>query len=137
MSTKDTKDPKGAKSTKENIAQGKNSDKSKTLGDLLSEAVEEGDEKKPKKRPYFYFPETGLVFPFWAVVSIEADDPCVVKTTHTSWSHGIVINRGIESGPNMPFGEHSIYWESVEVRDKKLARMRELMTAHGYEINEV
>ena len=61
MAIKDTKE----KSIKKNQTQ----TKSIQGLDLLAELLQEG-EKKPKKRPYFYFEEAGIVVAFWSIISI-------------------------------------------------------------------
>ena len=131
MATKDTKE----KSTKKNQTQEKS-----TKGlDLLAELLQEG-EKKPKKRPYFYFEEAGIVVAFWSIISIEK---CmeyfqrIPGTTHSGWVFGIVINQGIESSPNLPFGERKIFYATEQERDERLKALLDAMEAHNYELNKV
>lgn len=107
--------------------------------DLLAELLQDG-EKKPKKRPYFYFEEAGIVVAFWSIISIEKCMEYFQRihgTTHSGWLFGIVINQGIESSPNLPFGERKIFYATEQERDERLKVLLDAMEAHNYELNKV
>lgn len=125
------------KSPKKKETQEKSTKKSVSLETLLGLATGEDGEKKPKKRPYFYVKDFGLIMPFWAVVSLEKSCELKQVGTRMVWYHEIIINRGIESSPNMPFGEHVLFWENEAVRDAKFDAIREAMKDHNYEFSEV
>lgn len=132
-----SKDTEKEKSPKKNQTQEKSSNSKDLLGMLMGLAGGEDGEKKPKKRPYLHFKETGLVIPFWAVVSVEKQEEFVHKGGKYVLAHEIVLNRGVVSSPNMPFGEHTLYYENESVRDAKHAALVEAMKDHNYEFSEI
>lgn len=140
MATKDSKDPQ-VNSPKNSKAQEKKSPKQLSLGEFLSAAADssEGGDKAPKKRPYFLFQESGLVVPFWAIVSFEKVERLFSSTGGDGprWRYGIVLNRGIEVSPNMPFGEHTLYWTRASIRDDKFNALVAAMEEHNYEFNKI
>lgn len=124
----------GKKSPQEKQTQ-RNSGKSK---DLLAAMLQAADEdKKPKKRPYLHFKEFGLVIPFWAIVSVEKDCEMVQRCGKYVWMYEIILNRGIESSPNMPFGEHKLTWDSMDVCNAKFDALIKTLVEHNYELNEI
>lgn len=131
-----SKDAEKEKSPKKNQTQEKSPNSKDLLGMLMG--LSGGDEeKKPKKRPYLHFKETGLVIPFWAVVSVEKQEEFVQKGGKYVLVHEIVLNRGVVSSPNMPFGEHTLCWEKEEIRDAKHAALVKAMAEHNYEFSEI
>lgn len=126
------------KSPKKTETQEKSPKKSVSLDALLAAAMgEDGEGKKPKKRPYLHFKEFGLVIPFWAIVSVEKNER--MRTVHNGlhWMYEIIINRGVESSPNMPFGERALSWNNEEVRDAKFEALVKTLADHNYEMNEI
>lgn len=125
------------KSPKKTETQEKSTKKSVSLETLLAAAMGEDGEKKPKKRPYLHFKEFGLVIPFWAIVSVEKSQEMVQRSGKYVWMHEIIINRGVESSPNMPFGERTLGWEKEEIRDAKFDALVKTLGEHNYELNEI
>ena len=132
-----SKDAEKEKSPKKNQTQEKSPNSKDLLGMLMGLAGGEDGEKKPKKRPYLHFKDTGLVIPFWAVVSVEKQDEFVYKGGKYVLVHEIILNRGVVSSPNMPFGEHTLCYENEKVRDDKHAAVVEAMKDHNYEFSEI
>lgn len=123
--------------TKKPQAQEKSTKSQDLLATLLGMSAEDG-EKKPKKRPYLLFKEFGLVIPFWAIVSVEKKEEMVRKSNgHLEWVYAIVLNMGIESSPNMPFGEHTLYYNNLETREVKFNALIKTLGEHNYELNEI
>ena len=122
--------------TKKPQAQEKTSKSQDLLATLLGMSAEDG-EKKPKKRPYLHFKEFGLVIPFWAIVSVEKSQEMVRRSGKYVWVHEIIINRGIESSPNMPFGERVLAYDKEEIRDAKFDALTKTLGEHNYELNEI
>ena len=122
--------------TKKPQAQEKSTKSQDLLATLLGMSAEDG-EKKPKKRPYLHFKEFGLVIPFWAIVSVEKKEEMVQKRGKYEWVYAIVLNMGIESSPNMPFGEHTLYYNTPDVRDAKFNALVKTLGEHNYELNEI
>lgn len=122
--------------TKKPQAQEKTSKSQDLLATLLGMSAEES-EKKPKKRPYLHFKEFGLVIPFWAIVSVEKSQEMVQRSGKYVWVHEIIINRGIESSPNMPFGERVLAYDKEEIRDAKFDVLTKTLGEHNYELNEI
>lgn len=138
MKTEDDNKPikdKG-KPIKKSQAQEK-SPKSQDLLATLMGLNNADEEKKPKKRPYLHFKEFGLVIPFWAIVSVEKKEEMVQRSGKYVWVHEIIINRGMESGPNMPFGERVLYYNTPDVRDAKFNALVKTLGEHNYELNEI
>lgn len=131
------KKQENTKSPKKTETQEKSTKKSVSLETLLAAAMGEDGEKKPKKRPYLHFKEFGLVIPFWAIVSVEKSQEMVQRSGKYVWVHEIIINRGIESSPNMPFGERTLSWEKEEIRDAKFDALTKKLEEHNYELNEI
>ncbi len=131
-----TKNQENTKSPKKGETQEKSAKKSVSLEALLAAAEEEA-EKKPKKRPYLHFKDFGLVIPFWAIVSVEKNEQFRLRNSKTILMYEIVFNRGVESSPNMPFGEHTLSWEREEVRDAKFDALVKTLAEHNYEMNEI
>lgn len=125
------------KSPKKNQAQEKSPNSNDLLGMLMGLADGGEGEKKPKKRPYFHFKDTGLIIPFWAIVSVEKQEEFIRKSGKYVLAYEIVLNRGVVSSPNMPFGEHTLCYENESVRDAKHAVLVEAMKDHNYEFSEI
>lgn len=132
-----TKKQENTKSPKKTETQEKSTKKSVSLEALLAAAMGEDGGKKPKKRPYLHFKEFGLVIPFWAIVSVEKSQEMVQRSGKYVWMHEIIINRGMESSPNMPFGERTLSWEKEEIRDAKFDALTKTLGEHNYELNEI
>ena len=132
-----TKKQENTKSPKKTETQEKSTKKSVSLETLLAAAMGEDGEKKPKKRPYLHFKEFGLVIPFWAIVSVEKSQEMVQRSGKYVWVHEIIINRGMESSPNMPFGERTLSWGKEEIRDAKFDALVKTLAEHNYELNEI
>lgn len=132
-----SKETEKEKSPKKNQAQEKSSNSKDLLGMLMGLADGGEGEKKPKKRPYLHFKETGLIIPFWAIVSVEKQEEFIYKSGKYVLAYEIVLNRGVVSSPNMPFGEHTLYYENEKVRDAKHAALVEAMKDHNYEFSEI
>ena len=122
--------------TKKSQTQSKSYKPQDIIAALLGGTVEDG-EKKPKKRPYLHFKEFGLVIPFWAIVSVEKKEEMVQKRGKYEWVYAIVLNMGIESSPNMPFGEHTLYYNTPDVRDAKFNALIKTLAENNYELNEI
>ena len=138
MKTEDNNKPikdKG-KPTKKSQAQEK-TPKSQDLLATLMGLNNADEEKKPKKRPYLHFKEFGLVIPFWAIVSVEKKEEMVQKRGMCVWVYAIVLNMGIESSPNMPFGERVLAYDKEEIRDAKFDALTKTLGEHNYELNEI
>lgn len=131
------KKQENTKSPKKTETQEKSTKKSVSLETLLAAAMGEDGEKKPKKRPYLHFKEFGLVIPFWAIVSVEKSQEMVLRSGKYVWVHEIIINRGMESSPNMPFGERVLAYEKEEIRDAKFDALTKTLREHNYELNEI
>ena len=131
------KKQENTKSPKKTETQEKSTKKSVSLETLLAAAMGEDGEKKPKKRPYLHFKEFGLVIPFWAIVSVEKNEQLRTIHSRLQWMYEIIINRGMESSPNMPFGEHTLSWEKEEIRDAKFDVLTKTLAEHNYELNEI
>ena len=135
------KKQENTKSPKKTETQEKNTKNQENLGNLfkaiIAGQVSEDGEKKPKKRPYLHFKEFGLVIPFWAIVSVEKSQEMVHRSGKYVWVHEIIINRGIESSPNMPFGERVLAYEKEEIRDAKFDALTKTLGEHNYELNEI
>ena len=132
-----TKKQENTKYPKKTETQEKSTKKSVSFETLLAATMGEDGEKKPKKRPYLHFKEFGLVIPFWAIVSVEKSQEMVQRSGKYVWVHEIIINRGVESSPNMPFGEHTLSWEKEEIRDAKFDALTKTLGEHNYELNEI
>ena len=132
-----TKKQENIESPKKMETQEKSPKNSVSLETLLSAAMGEDGEKKPKKRPYLHFKEFGLVIPFWAIVSVEKNEQLRTIHNRTQWEYEIIINRGVESSPNMPFGEHALSWNKEELRDAKFDALIKVLAEHNYELNEI
>lgn len=130
------KKQENTKSPKKTETQEKSTKKSVSLETLLAAMGEDG-EKKPKKRPYLHFKEFGLVIPFWAIVSVEKNEQMRTIHNRLQWMYEIIINRGVESSPNMPFGERTLSWEKEEIRDAKFDALIKTLGEHNYELNEI
>ena len=104
---------------------------------MLGGNTVEGEEKKPKKRPYLHFKEFGLIIPYWAIVSVEKKEEMVKRGGKYGWVFEIVLNMGIESSPNMPFGEHKLIYDTAELRDAKFEALVSSMQEDNYEFNEI
>ena len=122
--------------TKKSQTQSKSYKPQDIIAALLGGTVEDG-EKKPKKRPYLHFKEFGLVIPFWAIVSVEKNEQMRTVHNRLHWMYEIIINRGIESSPNMPFGEKTLGYEKEEIRDAKFDALIKTLAEHNYELNEI
>ena len=134
MAEVNKKDSKKGKSTKETQTQSK----SKLSQDFLAALLGGEEEKKPKKRPYLHFKDFGLVIPFWAIVSVEKAEEFRHSNIGTlRHCYELIINRGIESSPNMPFGERVLCYETVELRDAKHAALIEALKEHNYEFSDI
>ena len=131
------KKQENTKSPKKTETQEKSTKKSVSLETLLAAAMGEDGEKKPKKRPYLHFKEFGLVIPFWAIVSVEKNEQMRTIHNRLHWMYEIIINRGVESSPNMPFGERTLSWEKEEIRDAKFDALTKTLGEHNYELNEI
>lgn len=131
------KKQENTKSPKKTETQEKSTKKSVSLETLWGLATGEDGEKKPKKRPYLHFKEFGLVVPFWAIVSVEKNEQLRTIHNRLCWTYEIVINRGVESSPNMPFGERALSWNKEEVRDAKFEALLKALADHNYEMNEI
>lgn len=139
MKTEDNKkpSPKKDKSPKKNQTQEKSPKPQDLLATLMGLNNADG-EKKPKKRPYLHFKEFGLVIPFWAIVSVEKKEEMVRRNNGKfEWVYAIVLNMGVESSPNMPFGEHVLYYNTPDVRDAKFNALVKTLGEHNYELNEI
>ena len=127
-----------AKKTDNSTKETQTQKKSNSAQDFLAALIGGSDEeKKPKKRPYLHFTDTGLVIPFWAIVSVQKREELVQRSGHYVWMYELVINEGVESSPNMPFGEHTLAYETVELRDAKHDALIEAMKDHNYEFSEI
>lgn len=131
------KKQENTKSPKKTETQEKSTKKLVSLETLLAAAMGEDGEKKPKKRPYLHFKEFGLVIPFWAIVSVEKNEQMRTIHNRLHWMYEIIINRGVESSPNMPFGERTLSWEKEEIRDAKFDVLVKTLGEHNYELNEI
>lgn len=132
-----TKKQENIESPKKMETQEKSTKNSVSLETLLASAMGEDGEKKPKKRPYLHFKEFGLVIPFWAIVSVEKNEQLRTIHSKVQWAYEIIINRGVESSPNMPFGEHALSWNKEELRDAKFDALIKTLAEHNYEMNEI
>lgn len=131
-----TKKQENTNSTKKKETQ-KNSPKPQDIIAAMLGGTVEGEEKKPKKRPYLHFKEFGLIIPYWAIVSVEKKEEMVKRGGKYVWVFEIVLNMGIESSPNMPFGEHTLMYETAELRDAKFEALVSAMQERNYEFNEI
>lgn len=131
-----TKKQENTKSPKKTETQEKSTKKSVSLETLLS-AVAEDAEKKPKKRPYFYLEDFGLIIPYWGIVSVEKTYEWGKINGKTQMVYGLVINQGIESSPNMPFGERKTVYANQAVRDIKFDAIMAAMEKHNYEFSRI
>lgn len=122
--------------TKKSQTQSKSSKPQDIIAALLGGTAEDG-EKKPKKRPYLHFKEFGLVIPFWAIVSVEKNEQFVQRSGKMVLMYNIILNRGIESSPNMPFGEKTLGYEKEEIRDAKFDALIKTLAENNYELNEI
>lgn len=95
---------------------------------------ENEEEKKPKKRPFFLFQDFGLLVAFWNIISVEKEQEYFKGQ---GWLYGIVLNKGIESSPNQPFGERKIWYPSYAVREAKFEEIIKAMTEHNYEFTKI
>lgn len=129
-----TKDNNTANSPKKKEAQEKSTKNSISLAALMEDMQ---GEKKPKKRPYFYLQDFGLVIPYWGIISIEKTEEWGRINHNTQLVYGLVINRGIESSPNMPFGERKTIYEKQEIRDRKFDAIIQAMQEHNYEFSVI
>ena len=127
----------GKKSPKKNQTQEKSTKKSVSLETLLAAAMGEDGEKKPKKRPYFYFEDFGLIIPYWGIISVEKTYEWGRINGKTQMVYGLVINQGIESSPNMPFGERKTIYADQAVRDAKFDAILKAMEEHNYEFSRI
>lgn len=132
---KKTSQDKG-KPTKKTETQEK-SNKSQDIIAAMLGGTETGEEKKPRKRPYLHFKEFGLIIPCWAIVSVEKNEQFRTIYSNTYLMYEIVINRGLESSPNMPFGERALSWRNESVRDAKFEALVKTLVDHNYEMNEI
>lgn len=131
------KKQENTKSPKKTETQEKSPEKLAGIETLLAAAMGEDGEKKPKKRPYLHFKEFGLIIPCWAIVSVEKNERMVRRDNKYVWAFEIVLNRGTESSPNMPFGERVLSWEKESVRDAKFEALVKTLVDHNYEMNEI
>jgi chaperonin GroEL (HSP60 family) len=133
MTTKDTK----GKSPKKTETQKKSTKEQENLGDALAQALFGETEKKPKKRPYFYLEDFGLIIPYWGIISVEKTYEWGRINGKTQMVYGLIINQGIESSPNMPFGERKTVYANQEVRDSKFNAIVKAMEEHNYEFSRI
>ncbi len=130
------KKQENTKSPKKTETQEKSTKKSVSLETLLAAAAEDA-EKKPKKRPYFYLEDFGLIIPYWGIVSVEKTYEWGKIDGKTQMVYGLVINQGIESSPNMPFGERKTIYANQAVRDSKFDAIMAAMEKHNYEFSKI
>lgn len=95
---------------------------------------ENEEEKQPKKRLFFHFQDLGLLVAYWNVISVEKEQKYV---DGQGWLYGIVLNKGIESSPNQPFGERAVWYPSYTVREAKFEEIIKAMTEHNYEFTKI
>lgn len=124
-------------SSKKTETQGKSTANSVSLETLLGLAAGEDGEKKPKKRPYFYLEDFGLIIPYWGIVSVEKTYEWGRVDGKTQMVYGLIINQGIESSPNMPFGERKTVYANQAVRDSKFDAIMAAMEKHNYEFSRI
>lgn len=126
-----------AKKTDNSTKETKTQSKSKLSQDFLAALLGGDEKKKPKKRPYLHFTDTGLIIPFWAIVSVKKREELVQRSGHYVWTYELVINKGVESSPNMPFGEEVLSYETEDLRDAKHRALIEAMKDHNYEFSDI
>ena len=126
-----TKKQENTKSLKKNETQKKSTKEQENLGDALAQALFGETQKKPKKRPYFYLEDFGLIIPYWGIVSVEKTCEWGRIDGKTQMVYGLVINQGIESSPNMPFGERKTIYANQGVRDGKFDAIMAAMEEHN------
>ena len=132
-----TKKQENTKSSKKMETQKKTTKEQENLGDTLAQALFGEQEKKPKKRPYFYLEDFGLIIPYWGIISVEKTYEWGKINGQTQMVYGLVINQGIESSPNMPFGERKVVYANKDVRDSKFFAIMEAMEKHNYEFSRI
>ena len=131
------KKQENSKSPKKTETQEKSTKKSVSLETFLAAAMGEEGKKKPKKRPYFYLEDFGLIIPYWGIISVEKTYEWGRVDGKTAMVYGLVINQGIESSPNMPFGERKTVYANQAVRDSKFDAIMAAMEKHNYEFSRI
>ena len=131
------KKQENSKSPKKTETQEKSTKKSVSLETFLAAAMGEDGKKKPKKRPYFYLEDFGLIIPYWGIISVEKTYEWGRVDGKTAMVYGLVINQGIESSPNMPFGERKTVYANQAVRDSKFDAIMAAMEKHNYEFSRI
>lgn len=100
------------------------------------DAIPADDEQKRLKKTVINFSEEGIVISAYDLHTIEKDTRFVEKPK-AHWEWGITINKGLEAGQFVKKADISMWYESVEIRDKKYDRLMKILESEGLNIIEV
>lgn len=98
--------------------------------------IQADDEHKRLKKTVINFSEEGIVISAYDLHTIEKDTRFVEKPK-AHWEWGITINKGLEAGQFVKKADISMWYESVEIRDKKYDRLMKILESEGLSVIEV
>lgn len=100
------------------------------------DAIPADDEHKRLKKTVISFQEEGIVISAYDLHTIEKDMRFVEKPK-AHWEWGIAINKGLESGQFVKKADIYMWYESVEIRDKKYDRLMKILESEGLSVIEI
>lgn len=100
------------------------------------DAIPADDEQKRLKKTVINFSEEGIVISAYDLHTIEKDTRFVEKPK-AHWEWGITINKGLEAGQFVKKADISMWYESLEIRDKKYDRLMKILESEGLSVIEI